>query len=159
MIGLFKNWFQALSRRERILIAILAFLLAATIIFYGIVRPLSVALDDAEQAYITAIDRQGRIETKAAMLKAPLKQNINPVTGDLGVFISQYAGEEGFAVGRLDPQTDDSVIIAIDAAKPAALFGWLSKLEARGITIRELSVNAGGNETVSAIITLKRSTV
>ncbi len=155
MIAALKDWFQALSHREKVMIGILGVLVALVVGYYAIVAPFINAYVSAQKSYADAIESQARIEAKVAALTAPADKTVRPVTGPLDVFISQNAGEAGFAVGRLDPQTDGTVRLAIDSAKPTALFGWLATLEARGISVEELAVNPGGNETVTATILLR----
>lgn len=155
MMDTIKNWFQALSQREKIMIGILGFLVALVVGYYALVSPFINAYISAQKSYADAIDSQVRIETKVAALTAPADKSIKPVTRALDVFISQNAGEAGFAVGRLDPQTNGTVRLSIDSAKPTALFGWLAMLERRGISVEELAVNPGANETVIATIILR----
>ncbi|GAB5482216.1 MAG: hypothetical protein Pars92KO_19730 [Parasphingorhabdus sp.] len=155
MIAALKDWFQALSQREKVMIGILGVLVALVVGYYAIVAPFINAYVSAEKSYADAIESQARIESKVAALTAPADKTVTPVAGPLDVFISQNAGEAGFAVGRLDPQTNGMVRLAIDSAKPTALFGWLATLEARGISLEELTVNPGGNETVTATILLR----
>ncbi|QTD55333.1 type II secretion system protein GspM [Parasphingorhabdus cellanae] len=150
-----KDWFQALSQREKILIGVMGFLVALVVGYYAIVAPFINAYVSAEKSYVDAVDSQARIEAKVNALTAPADKTVTPVTGPLDVFISQNAGETGFAVGRLDPQTNGTIRLAIDSAKPTALFGWLASLEGRGISVEELSVNPGANDTVVATMLLR----
>lgn len=153
-----KDWFQALSQREKILIGVMGFLVALVVGYYAIVAPFISAYGSAQKSYADAIDSQARIEAKVAALTAPADKTVKPVTGPLDVFISQNAGEAGFAVGRLDPQTNGTVRLTIDSAKPTALFGWLARLEGRGISVEELAVNPGANDTVVATMLLRSVT-
>ncbi|WP_108812455.1 type II secretion system protein GspM [Sphingorhabdus sp. Alg231-15] len=155
MISSAKAWFYALSQREKILIAIMGILTALVVGYYAFVGPFIGAFETAEKRYQEAVDSRVQIETKVAALTAPTNQTANPVSGPLEVFISQHAGEAGFAIGRLDPQSDGSVKLSIDAAKPRALFGWLASMENRAISIDELAVNPGDNDTVIATMTLR----
>ncbi|QJB70384.1 type II secretion system protein GspM [Parasphingorhabdus halotolerans] len=151
-----KDWFLALSRREQILVGFLAVLLVITGLFYGVIRPVYAGIESAEQRYELAIERQLRIETKVAVLKAPL--DIKPVTGNqpLDAFLSQSAGEEGFPVDTINAQTDGRIMMTIGSAKPTALFGWLARLETQGIVVSELNVMAAPNNVVSANLVLFR---
>ncbi len=153
-----KDWFQALSQREKILIGVMGFLVALVVGYYAIVAPFINAYSSAQKSYADAVDSQARIEAKVAALTAPADEAVKPVTGPLDVFISQNAGEAGFAVGRLDPQTNGTVRLAIDSAKPTALFGWLARLEGRGVSVEELAVNPGTNDTVVATMLLRSVT-
>ena len=155
MIAAIKDWFQALSQREQIMIGALGVLCAVILGYYVIISPFVGAYESAQNRYAQAIDRQAQIEAKVAVLAAPADETVKPVSGPLDVFISQNAGEAGFAVGRLDPQSDGTVKLVIDSAKSTALFGWLSALGNRGVSVENLTVNPGANETVTATILLR----
>lgn len=156
-------WFDALSRREKIMVSILLVLLAGTIAFYAIIKPFSAAMIEAELRYQEAIVRQARIESKVALFIAPDAKKtasvalVKPVTGPIETFVSQSAGEAGFAIGKIDPQTDGSVKMTIDSAEPTALFRWLTILEQRGIMTAVVSANTGQNNTLSAALELRRA--
>ncbi|MEW4468264.1 type II secretion system protein GspM [Parasphingorhabdus sp. JC815] len=155
MIATIKDRFLGLSQREQILIGVLGFLIALILGYYALIAPFLGAYESAQNRYTQAIDRQTQIEAKVAALTAPLNTAIKPVDGPLDIFIGQNAGEAGFAVGRLDPQNDGTILLAIDSANPTALFGWLSALESRGVSVAELTVNPGANQTVTATIILQ----
>lgn len=155
MMDSIKNWFHALSQREKILIGVMAVLVALVVGYYAILSPFIGAYETAEQRYSEAMESEARIAAKVDALTAPADKAVKPVAGPLDVFISQNAGEAGFAVGRLEPQTNGTVRLAIDSAKPTALFGWLASLERRAISVEELAVNSGVNETVTATIILR----
>ncbi|WP_422344611.1 type II secretion system protein GspM [Parasphingorhabdus sp.] len=155
MMTAIKDWFQALSQREKILIGIMGFLIVLVFGYYAIISPFINAYGSAQKNHAEAVDSRARIEAKVAALTAPADGKVNPVDGPLDVFISQNAGEAGFAVGRLDPQTNGTVRLAIESAKPTALFGWLAQLEMRGISVEELAVNSGANDTVTATMLLR----
>ncbi|MEP3225954.1 MAG: type II secretion system protein GspM [Parasphingorhabdus sp.] len=149
------NWFRALSQREKIMVGCAGLLAALVIGYYAIIKPFSGAYSEAQTRHAEVVEARARIEGKVATLQDNTEDSVKPHTGSLDVFISQNAGEAGFAVGKLDAQTDGSVRLTIDAAKPTALFSWLTKLETRGIAVEELAVNPGSNKTVSATILLR----
>ena len=154
MTGL-REWFGALSQREKIMVSILAVLVALTIAWYGIYQPLSSATTDAALRYQQSVERQARIASKVAALQQPASARPARPAGSLDSYVSQRAGEAGFAVGRINRQSDGGVDIAIDSAKSVALFGWLSELERQGLAVEKLSVNPSVGETVSANVTFR----
>lgn len=159
MMGNIRSWFEALSNREKGLIAILLILLSGFVGFYGIFKPFSAAMDDAELRYGQAVERQVRIETKTDAFVAkeqnPEVKGARPDSGAIAPLVSQSAGEAGFATGAVDTQSDGSVTMSINSAKPTALFRWIAVLEKRGIILIEISAVPGPNETVSATLKLK----
>lgn len=155
MIENARNWFAGLSQREKILVGIAGLLVAGLIGFYGIARPMSGAIAAAEQRYVSAVERQARIEAKVAALLLPVDAEIVIFTGAIDAFVSQSAGETGIAVTSVDPQPDGRVNMVVESAKPTALFGWLARIERQGIAVESLSVDPAGNGTVSATLTLR----
>ncbi|MEO9470192.1 type II secretion system protein M [Parasphingorhabdus sp.] len=155
MMTALREWFGALSQREKIMVSVLGVLVALTIAWYGIYQPLSSASTDAALRYQQAVERQARIESKVAALQLPAAAQSDVPAGPIDAFVSRRAGEAGFAVGRIDPQSGGSVDIVIDSAKPVALFGWLSELEGQGLAVQKLSVNPSGGGTVTANISLQ----
>lgn len=155
MMNMLKNWFADLSLRERGLIGILALLVVVVVGFYGVARPFYNALTAGAETYSVAVERQARIESKIAVLTEPGTAIIKPISGDFKVFVSQSAGEAGFAVGKIDGQSDGRVNMTVESAKPVAFFGWLARLERRGVTPETLTVTTQDNNTVSANLTLR----
>lgn len=155
MMTALREWFGALSQREKIMVGFLSVLVGLTIAWYGIYQPLSSASTDAALRYQQSVERQARIESKVAALEQPAAAQSDAPSGQIDAFVSRRAGEAGFAVGRIDPQSGGTVDIVIDSAKPVALFGWLSELESQGLAVQKLSVNPTGGGTVTANISLR----
>lgn len=154
MTGL-RDWFAALSQREKIMIGILAILVVLTVAWYGIYKPFSSASETASLRYHEAVKRQARVEAKVAALTAPTPNAQGQLTGAINAFVSRRAGEAGFEVGRLDAQDNGGVDLVIDSARPTALFAWLSELEREGVAVERLSVDPAAPGTVTATIGLK----
>ncbi|WP_368737002.1 type II secretion system protein GspM, partial [Janibacter hoylei] len=55
-----RDWFQALSQREKILIGVMGFLVALVVGYYAIVTPFINAYASAQKNYADAIDSQAR---------------------------------------------------------------------------------------------------
>ncbi len=158
MIDSVRAWFSALSQREKILITVLLILLAGFIVFYGIIRPFTAAMDNAETRYQQSIEQQARINSKVAFFdeaKEAKEGDVKPVSGSIQALVSQSAGEAGFATSAINSQNDGSVTMAIDSTKPTAFFRWIATLEQRGIMVSEISANLGSNDTITATLQLR----
>ncbi|MFK7841443.1 MAG: type II secretion system protein GspM, partial [Sphingorhabdus sp.] len=105
--------------------------------------------------YVDAVERQGRIDSKIAALKQPLGEETVKYSGAIDSFVSQSAGETGIAVGSITPQSENRVNMVVESAKPAALFGWLARIERQGVSVESLSISPSGNEAISATLTLR----
>lgn len=149
------NWFVGLSQREKALVAIAGLLLVAVTGYYGVIKPLSGAMETAEKRYVDAVERQGRIDSKIAALKQPLGEETVKYSGAIDSFVSQSAGETGIAVGSITPQSENRVNMVVESAKPVAFFGWLARIERQGVSVETLSISPSGNEAISATLTLR----
>lgn len=155
MIENARNWFAGLSQREKILVGVAGLLLTGLVGYYGIARPMSGVMTAAEQRYVDAVERQGRIDTKVAALRQPGDGTAVNFSGAIDAFVSQSAGETGIAVASVVPQSDSRVNMVVESARPTALFGWLARIEREGIAVESLNVNPAGDGTVSATMTLR----
>ncbi|MEP2989907.1 MAG: type II secretion system protein GspM [Parasphingorhabdus sp.] len=158
MINFVRTWFDALSSREKILISVLAILVAGFIAFYGVFKPFVGAMNEAELRYQEAVERQARIEIKAAFFDAKDQGSegaVQSAAGSIETIISRSAGEAGFATSAINTQSDNSVTMTIDSAKPTAMFHWIALLEQRGIIVVELLASPGANETITATLKLR----
>lgn len=155
MIDSAKNWLAGLSQRERILVGTAGLLLVIVVGYYGIARPMVGAMASAEARYISAIERQARVESKVAALQQPANGQGTRFNGPIDAFISQSAGETGIAVASITPQQDNRVNMVVESAKPTALFGWLARIEQQGVAVESLSVDSAGNGAISANLTLR----
>lgn len=152
-----KTWWQELSARERVLVAIMGVLLAIVVIWLGIARPVEGALETARTRQAEALDRNVSVRAKVKALKALPPRSATSATGPLDQAISQSAGEEGFTLERSQAQGEGRVDIAIASARPTALLAWIAKLDAQGIVVETLTVQPAPTAgTVSVRAVLKR---
>ncbi len=146
------------TRRERIMLATMGVLTALVIAVYGVALPLINGTQDARSAYAEAVTRHGRIAAKIDALAAMQGGRGGLPSGAFADFIRQSAESAGFTLDNSDPSGPGMVAIRIGSAAPQALFGWLGGLEARGISVDNLTVEptapGAGMLTVSA--TLRR---
>lgn len=147
-------WSLRTTREQRLLLAMLA-LLGAAILWYGVIRPLDDALASARarhtRAVIAEADALGVADAIAQLRRA------RPPALDLPVrlFVPQSASAAGFTVARADQFEPDGVRIVIASARPAAFFGWLTELQARGLVVEALSVAPSPDRTLSVQFTVR----
>lgn len=157
MIASLKNWFDALSRREQILVAV-AGGLAAILLAVWIAIALSNAVDAKQDEYTEALDRRARIEARALALTNAAKAPPIAVRtqGPLDLAVSQSATERGFTLDKSEASGSDRVAVVIGQARPTALFGWIAELEAQSVVADEITIRPGTNGTVSVTVTFAR---
>ena len=153
MIARFTDYLAERSRRERWLLAIMTALFALVILWFGMIDPVERGLTDAKRAQSEALYRNAAIAMKVRALKQ-VPRGAAPI-GDLAQRITQSAGEAGFTLERAQPQGAGRVDIAIAAARPTALFGWIAALEGQGVIVESLSVRpapVGGSVSAQALL-------
>ncbi|QUT07724.1 type II secretion system protein M [Sphingobium phenoxybenzoativorans] len=144
MIANLAAWYKELSKREQVLVGIMAVLLAIVILWLGIARPVESGLKSAIERHGVALDRNAAVRVKVASLKAlPRGAAARPAT-PIAQLVSQSAGEGGFTLERTQEQGPGRVDIAIASIRPKALFTWLANLEAQGVVVETFSAQPSG---------------
>ena len=147
-------WYQGRSLREKRLILIMLALLAITILWAGIVRPVRDGLESTRERHAAAVIRLGEVTRQVAQVKSIQRGRPRALEGPLADAIRVRADEAGFALASLEPD-GDRVRIAIATAKPGALLGWIAGLEADGVLVDASTITGNGDGTVAATLTLK----
>ncbi|PAX09678.1 type II secretion system protein GspM [Sphingomonas lenta] len=150
-----RTWFEARSVRERRLLLVMFALLAVTIVWGGIIRPLNDALASARTRHADAVIRLG--ETQARVDAVRLVQRGGPVTLPLPLAdeIRVRASEGGFTLAAVEPDGADRVRVSIQSARPGALTGWLARQEARGLIVDSAALTPGPDGNFGAQLTIR----
>ena len=142
----FLDWWRGRSVREQRLLLVMFALLAITVLWLGIYRPMQAALSNARARHQEAVIRLGEVRAAAAALRS------GPAVGLPGPLVSvvtQAATDAGFANAVVTPQGDRRVSVSIPSARPAPFFAWIASLEARGIVVERLSARANSDPTLA----------
>lgn len=151
MSNRFGIWWSERSLRERRMLIVLGVLLAATILWLGLVRPLDKALADARARYDRAVLALADAKTKAVAIRGLERVRPPALPAPLPVLVGALAGEAGFTLAKVEPESGDQVHVTIDAARVPALLVWVSDLERRrGLVIERFSARANSDATVAA---------
>jgi len=145
-------WWQGRTPRERGLLLVMAALAAFVLGWLLVVRPLSDALDAAKTRHGAAVvalaEARARAETVGAAAGAAPALPVDSLIG-------RTAGEAGFTAARIAAQGPARATVAIDAARPQALFAWLVRLEASGLVVERLRAQANSDRTLAVEAALK----
>lgn len=147
-------WYAGRSLREKRLILVMLALLALTIVWAGIIRPVRDGLESTRERHMAATVRLGEVQRQVAAVKALQRRRLRAPEGSIADAIRARAEEAGFALASLDPD-GDRVRIAIATAKPGALLAWIAGLEADGLLVEASTINGNGDGTVAATLMLK----
>lgn len=148
----FLDWWRARSLREQRLLLVMTALLAVTILWLGLYRPLQTALSAARERHAEAVIALGETRARADALAALGKGAALP--GPLLGIVQRSASEAGFGDATVAAQGERRVSVSIPSARPAAAFAWIAGLEAQGVIVERLSARANSDPTLSLDLTL-----
>lgn len=155
MIARLKTLWMGRTPRERWLLAVMLALVALVLVWLLILRPLSDMLSGARQRHGEAITALAEARTQAAAIAALERNRPAPFAGPIDTAVAAAASDAGFQLSGIQPEGPGRVSLAIGAAKPQALFGWLAALEAQGYIVQSLTVSSNPDRTLSAQILLR----
>ncbi|WP_260483126.1 type II secretion system protein M [Sphingomicrobium flavum] len=139
-----RDWWLERSRREQMMLGIMALIAAPIIFYYLILRPLYGWQDSARDDYLMALDRHGRI---AALADAG-GSDMPPFSGRILTYLQTQADESGFALSTIVEQAPGRVRIVIESGAAPALLGWIDRLEREGLTVENLQITPSGEGNV-----------
>ena len=145
-------WWAERSRRERRLILVMLALAVVVLGWLMVVRPLSDALDAAKTRHAAATVALGEARARAAQGAGP--RAMAPAL-PIDSLIGRTATEAGFTGARIIGQGPMRASVAIDAARPQALFAWVLRLEQSGLVVERLRARANSDRTIAAEIGLR----
>lgn len=154
-----RAWFAARATREKRLILVMLALLAVTIVWAGVIRPVRDGLSSARERHADAVIRLGRTLSEVDAVKSAQRAGISVVSAPLADAVRARAEEAGFTLASLDQDGPDRVRVSIANARPGALLGWIAGLEQGGILVETTSLTPNGDQTVAAQLTLRARSV
>ena len=133
-----REYWQSLTDREQLLLGVGAGVLALTLVYFLIARPLMSYRDDSERAYIAARGVFETVQQRAAQLAAVEDRSISANTAgqdvSLRVAASTAARQAGVTISRLQPSEDGTLTIWAEGVQSAQFYRWLQILaDERGI--------------------------
>ena len=149
MMAAIRLWFAALTQREQWLVGVAGALTAIVGSIFGILLPISSAIDQAKLDHDDAVQRRGRI---IATVDAAQKMEMGPpsaATADIDLLITQNAAEKGFDLVKSANSPPGQISFRIDQAHAPALLAWLTELEGQNVVVRSVALRPGANSTVS----------
>ena len=158
MMDAVKNWWGGLSMRERWLVGV-AGVLALGVLGWAIGRPAVAAFFDLETRHGAAIEREGRVAAKVALLaRRPAKSVASAVDAiQIDQYLAQSAGEIGLTLDRNEARGQGQATIAIATAKAPVLTDWLASLEGQGFVVDQLTITPAADGTVGMTAELRKA--
>lgn len=154
MMAMFTPWWNDRSPRERVLLAIMAALLALLLIWLLVLRPLAAAREQAGLDASAAAARRAEATKLIAAIRARPAADGAPVLDTL----SRRLAEAGLQPSRLEAQGPGQAVVEIAAVNGRLLLGWASGLEARdGLVIDQLEATRNPDQSVRVRLTARRA--
>jgi general secretion pathway protein M len=147
-------WWRERSRREQRLLLVMLALLAATLLWLGVYRPVQAMLSDARARHAVATVLLGETRARADALQALRGQDAPSLSAPLESIVTQSAVEAGFANAVVAAQGARRVSVSISSVRPAPMFALVAALEARGIVVERLSARANSDPTLAVDMVL-----
>ncbi len=146
------SWWSERSPREQRLLQVMAGLAVIVLGWLLVVRPLTDSLDAAKTRHAAAVVALGEARARALPGASPGA----PAAGPVDALVARTANEAGFTNARITSQGATRASVAVDAARPQILFGWVARLEQSGLVVERLLARTNSDRTVAAEITLRK---
>ena len=156
MIASLSAWWLARTRREQALLLVLFVLIVLTLAWLLVVRPLGDRLADARERHGEAVIALAEAKAGAADIGRLERQRPAALGAPVEQAVGQSASAAGFQLSRIQPDGPGRVSLAIEAARPQALFAWVSGLESeRGLIVDRLTATSNSDRTLSVQLVLR----
>lgn len=154
MTASFMAWWRERSLREQRLLLVMAALLAITVLWLGIYRPIQAALSQGRERHQEAVVRLAEIRDRAEVLRGLSGTRSPALAGSLAEVVTRSANNAGFANAAVAPQGDRRVFVSVPAARPGPLLAWIASLEAQGIVVERFVARANTDPSLTVDATL-----
>lgn len=146
----------ARTPRERWLLGVMFALAAFVLAWFLVLRPLGDMMSAARERHGNAVAALAEARSQAAAIAALERRQPGEATQPAETDVAASASQAGFQLSSLQAEGPGRVSLAIGAARPQALFGWVAALEAQGYVVERLSASSNPDRTLSAQILLRR---
>lgn len=151
MTAAFAKYWAARSSRERILLAIAAALSLMVIFWLLYWGPVAQAIGESRMAARDATARAARVTAMAATIRQgeTAARARGQAIGDVGAFVTTSASGAGLDLTRNDAAGNQASDIVV-RGDGRAVMRWLLQVEAQGLVLRTLSIDAGTGNSLTA---------
>ena len=151
-----KAWWRSRTLREQRLLFVMAALAAILLSWLLIVRPLSDALSSARERHGEAVVALAQARAQAKLVTQLQGEATPRAAGPVDALLMRTANETGFKVARVDSAGSALATIAIEAARPQALFQWVDRMENQeGLLVERLKATANSDQTLAIEATFR----
>jgi general secretion pathway protein M len=149
------QWWQLRSARERGLLLVMFALFALVLAWLVVIRPMADALDSAKQRHGDAVTALAEARARAGAAAEASAGRTASAPLPVDSHIGRTATEAGFTGARIVAQGPARATVAIDAARPQAVFAWLRRMEQDGLVVESLRARANDDRTLTVELALR----
>jgi general secretion pathway protein M len=156
MMNAFTTYWGERSTRERVMLTVMAVLLAATLLWLGIWRPGVAAREAAQVRLMASVQAREDVARQLSVLKSAPP----PTTGGAVApveLVAVAAQATGFELSRNSAEGADRVAVEIASAGTPALMAWLGALGKQGLVADQVQMTPKSDGTLSVSLVLKRA--
>lgn len=136
------DWCNARQRRERIMLGTMFAMLAAFMLWYGLVTPIRWIGEVARQHYDEAANTAVTVQADLRQLALMRERRPNAPHAEQAVaMILSTADTAGVAINRQHVDDDGVMHVGIDVIETTALLGWLDQMQrSHGLSPQTLEI-------------------
>lgn len=152
MIDRLRPAWEARSRREQIMLAVMGLAVLLVVGWFAVLVPLNGAVKGSEARLSKAGDR-------FAQLDAAVRAGGLPVTSGqpLQAVVETSAASAGLTIDRRREEADGRLTVWLTGADPGLMMGWLTSLaRGQGVAVSEMTASRTDGGLLEAQITLQR---
>jgi general secretion pathway protein M len=155
------GWFMSRTPRERWLLMLMLAILVPLLTYYAIYRPLTGAIERAQQRHDQAVRAHGLVLARLSQLDQAKRPAVAAPAGNapLSLRVTEAAALAGISLSANEPRGATSALITLAPSAPTAALRWLRGLEEQGIIVRELAITPQPGGQVVATATLSQAGV
>lgn len=137
-----RAWWEARSRREQLLLAVMAASLAAFLLWFGLHRPAAQAREAAAQRHERALKTQAMVEAAVGRIRRLQRGGVPAVRrAPPAEAVNASAAAAGLTLSRVSPDPAGGVQVAVGGVSPGKLLPWLASLQQEyGLAARHLTI-------------------
>lgn len=133
-------WWEGRTRRERILLGLMAVLLAAVIAWYGVIAPIGAWKTDAAERRVEAASDLQSVEADIVRLNAAASQAPAGTGEPIEPLLIRTAQTAGLSIDRQQAEADGAQTVWLQSAPSQVVFGWIAELEqVHGVTVANIT--------------------
>lgn len=151
----FKNWFLQNSPREQLLLAIGSIAIALTILYVGLLAPMTKDRDKQITNNNAVLAQQAEVRRLASIVLGQ-QQGGAVQPRNLAQVTNQSLRNHGLRMDDFQPTGDNDVRVRLSSVEFNRVMAWLDELENKeSVQVKEVSVTAGDADGMLNNVTVK----